>query len=288
MVNLLHDFAARHTVTPAPGAPVAFEGHGARIVIDAAEGTELYPRRKRRDWKRAVACVRQLLANRHNTRLVFEIQSALEGSAPADGYQRLLSTAEGGRIAFERIEFAQKLMDQAWLETLPSDSVGAAYLGYVRSEALSATEFSERSQEGNPEIEVPHPYAWFNRRTRDVHDVWHVLTGYGRDALGETAIIAFTYAQTRSLGLCLIAAGAALRARNSDKRFVRAVWEGYRNGKSAAWLLGEDYEQLMREPLASARRRLRIAPPSIYLTLPSEQRNSMFERRRATPRTEAA
>jgi ubiquinone biosynthesis protein COQ4 len=33
-----------------------------------------------------------------------------------------------------------------------------------------------------------------------VHDIWHVLTGYRRDALGEACLVAFSYAQTRGLG----------------------------------------------------------------------------------------
>jgi ubiquinone biosynthesis protein COQ4 len=46
--------------------------------------------------------------------------------------------------------------------------------------------------------------------------------------------------------------------------FARAVIEGYRNGKRAAWLSGQDYEQLMHEPIDRARQRLGIPDPVRY------------------------
>ena len=40
--------------------------------------------------------------------------------------------------------------------------------------------------------------------------------------------------------------------------------EGYRNGRRAAWLMGEDYEALLHEPLDAARARLGIREPVAY------------------------
>jgi ubiquinone biosynthesis protein COQ4 len=45
---------------------------------------------------------------------------------------------------------------------------------------------------------------------------------------------------------------------------MRAIWEGYRLGRRAAWLPGEDYEALLAEPLEQARARLRIGRPETY------------------------
>ena len=54
---------------------------------------------------------------------------------------------------------------------------------------------------------------------------------------------------------------------------MKAIWQGYRRGKAAKWLLGEDYERLMLEPLESARRRLGITPATIYDSIPAEVRD---------------
>jgi ubiquinone biosynthesis protein COQ4 len=95
-----------------------------------------------------------------------------------------------------------------------------------------------------------------------------VLTGYYADEpLGESCLIAFSYAQTDGLGWAMISGGAALKSLRitGETLFFRAVWEGYRNGKRARWLSGEDYEALMHEPLDQARRRLNIPTPTNYL-----------------------
>lgn len=228
----------------------------------------------RRDWGHALRSLKRLIANKEDTRQVFEIMRALNGDSTAKGYQRLLGHPGGGRIAFERAEFGRRLADDAWLDTLPEGSVGAAYRHFIRSENLSADGLADISRESSDDIDEPHPYAWFARRTRDVHDIWHILSGYHRDALGEACLVAFSYAQTRSLGWAVIAFGAASQARKSrEYPYLKAIWQGYQRGKAAAWLLGEDYDQLMAEPLEVARRRLGITPATIYNSIPADVRD---------------
>jgi ubiquinone biosynthesis protein COQ4 len=227
----------------------------------------------RLDWGHAWRSLQRLLADKEDTRQVFEIMRALNGASTAKGYHRLLATPEGGRIAYERREMSERLMDDAWLDSLPAGSVGAAYREFVRAERLSAEGLAEISREGTSEIEEPHPYAWFGRRTRDVHDIWHTLTGYGRDAAGEACLVAFSYAQTKGLGWALIAFGAISKSWQSRYPYVKAIWEGYRRGQAARWLLGEDYERLMAEPLDQARRRLGLTPPAIYDSIPPAVRD---------------
>ena len=226
----------------------------------------------RLEWGRALGALRRLLADNEDTAQVFEVMRALNGRANARNYARLLATAEGGRLAWERLELARLLMDEAWLAALPAGSVGAAYRDFVRAERLSAEGLAQVSREGLAQIEERHPYAWFGRRTRDIHDIWHVLTGYGRDPLGEACLVAFSFAQTRGVGWALIALGAALRGRPGRYPVKRAIWQGYRRGRAARWLLGEDYERLLREPLEAARRRLGITPPSVYDAIPPQGR----------------
>lgn len=49
-------------------------------------------------------------------------------------------------------------------------------------------------------------YAGVSGRMRDTHDLWHVLTGYSGDVLGETALLGFIFAQTGNPGVALIIA----------------------------------------------------------------------------------
>ena len=243
-------------------------------MVDTAPAPAFRAMSTKLDWPNALRSLRRLLNDKDDTTAVFEIMRALNGSSTAKGYLKLLKTRDGGRIAYARPEFAQLLMDDAWLDSLPDGSVGAAYRGFIREEQLSAEGLAEISREGSTDVDEPHPYAWMGRRTRDVHDIWHILSGYHRDGLGEACLVAFSYAQTRGLGWALIGLGAASRARKSKEQpYVKAIWQGYQRGKAAKWLLGEDYERLMAEPLESARRRLGITPATIYDAIPTGARD---------------
>ncbi|MCR5880976.1 ubiquinone biosynthesis protein COQ4 [Phenylobacterium sp. J367] len=231
------------------------------------------------DWPHAFRALRRLLADKEDTTAVFEIMRSLNGASTAKNYHRLLNTPQGGRIAYQREEFARRLMDDAWLDSLPEGSVGAAYRHFIRSEQLSAEGLAEVSRQGLSQIDEPHPYAWFGRRTRDVHDIWHILTGYHRDALGEACLVGFSYAQTKGLGWLLIALGASSRAgRHKGYPYRKAIWQGYQRGKAAKWLLAEDYEALMAEPLEAARKRLNITPATIYDSIPADARDLVVAR----------
>jgi len=227
----------------------------------------------RRQWSAAWKALGRLLANKEDTGQVFEIMGALNGDSTVKNYRRLLTTVLGGRLAYERVELAPRLMDDAWLDSFTPGTVGAAYRAFVRGENISAEGLAAISRERRGRAaDERHPHAWFGRRIRDIHDIWHVLSGYHRDGLGEACLVAFSYAQTGSLGWALIALGVAFRAfREGHGAAVRAIWQGYQRGKAARWLPGEDFEQLMSEPLETARRRLNLTPPTAYNALAGDQ-----------------
>jgi ubiquinone biosynthesis protein COQ4 len=112
-----------------------------------------------------------------------------------------------------------------------------------------------------------------------VHDVWHVLTGYSTDALGEVCVVAFSYAQTRSLGFAVIALAGARQFQKArlGQPYGRAVREAWRNGRTAAWLPAVDYPALFAMPLDEARQTYKVAPNSAYLAIPEPYRDRFAE-----------
>jgi ubiquinone biosynthesis protein COQ4 len=223
---------------------------------------------ERRDWRRALGALRRLLADNEDTTQVFEIMRALNRGSTRAGYLRLIAGPTGARLAYEHVELEARLMDDAWLDGFADGTVGAAYRAFVRGERLSALGLAQVSKAGlgADQHDQPDPVAWYGRRVRDIHDLWHILTGYGRDPLGEASLVAFSYSQTRGLGWLAIALGALAKGGlGHGVRGVRgAVIEGFRNGRKAAWLPGLDYEKLMGLPLDVARAELGIRPPARY------------------------
>jgi ubiquinone biosynthesis protein COQ4 len=226
----------------------------------------------RRDWRTAFDAIRKLMANGDDTTQVFRIMRALNvGNAPMN-YARLIATEEGGRLAYERTELAQRFTDKAFVAQFAPGTVGAAYRDFLETTGYSADGLAEVSRI-NREEDMIHPYAWFGRRVRDTHDIWHVLTGYKADeSLGEACLVAFSYAQVGGLGWAFIAGAASLKSLKitGNRLFAKAVWEGYAHGKRAKWISGEDYEKLLAEPIDAARARLGIAEPVAYLNAQRE------------------
>lgn len=221
----------------------------------------------RRDWKTAWAALRRLLRNGDDTEQVFVIMRALNAGNGRHNLARLLKTVEGGEMAFRREELADRLSDPDYIASFAPGTVGAAYREFLRETGYSAMGLAEVSNLDKAEVPMPHPYAWFGRRIRDTHDIWHVLNGYKADeTLGEACLVAFSYAQVGGLGWAFIAVGAAIKSLVITKSslFARAVWEGYARGRRAAWLAGEDYHALLNEPLAAARARLGLRPAPLY------------------------
>ncbi len=224
----------------------------------------------------ALRAFRRIVANKEDTAQVFELIRALTGRSIPDGYQRLMQNPEGGRQAYLREELADKFCDKEWLAQFPEGTVGAAYRHFIGLRDLSAYGLAEESRKLGEDIDAAHPIAWYARRLRDIHDVWHVLTGYNTDTLGEACVVAFTHAQTRNQALGFLAAGAAyeLEKAYDGPPYARAIWEGWRNGHKVEWLPAQDYERLFAEPLEAARARLKIPRPTIYDSVPVEARNA--------------
>ncbi|HEY4124402.1 MAG TPA: Coq4 family protein [Rhizomicrobium sp.] len=221
----------------------------------------------RKDWRGAFIAIRKLLADPADTVQVFRVMQGLNRGTAARNYQRLLKTQSGGQIAYTRVELVSRLTDRAWLSQFASGTVGAAYRAFLDRTGFSADGLADISKQVSRIRDEEHPFAWFGRRERDIHDVSHVLTGYrADDPLGELCLVAYTYAQNTGLGWGFIALMGTLKSLTQPHGRVvrRAVWEGYRHGKQAAWLHGEDIEALFAEPLEAARARMNIARPIAY------------------------
>lgn len=226
---------------------------------------------------KAFRAFRRLIRDKEDTAQVFEIMRALTGRSGAAGYNRMLETLEGGRQAFLRDELAAKLDDPAWLARFGPGTVGAEYRAFREARGFTAGGLAETARETTPGSDAPHPVIWYSRRIRDVHDIWHVLTGYGTDALGEACVVSFSYAQTQNLGFGFIGWGAAREIQRENRSIParRAVFQAWRHGRRAQWLPGLDYEALLAEPLETARARLGIRTATVYAAVPEVERAAL-------------
>jgi ubiquinone biosynthesis protein COQ4 len=185
---------------------------------------------------------------------------ALRGRSGIRAFAAFQSSETGRRVLAERRVLLDVLSDRAYLAGLPPGSVGHAYLAFMDAEKLSADGLVMASQEWEKE-KLPADVELFRNRMRDAHDLTHILTGYGRDPLGELCLLAFMNRHTGNLGQLLIVAMSWPRL---PRKARAAVIQAWRNGKKARWMMALDYEGLLARPLEEVRRDLRIADPSCY------------------------
>jgi len=212
--------------------------------------------------------MQKLIANKEDTEQVFHIIEALNGRSFQKNFAAFAATPEGKRHLKERTYLPPILDDHSWIEKLPEGTVGRAYIDFMRREGLSAQGLVEESEKFRSKArEFDDDYLWYANRLRDTHDLFHVLSGYNRDALGEASLLAFTYSQNPGAGVLFIAfMGCRTIAKHAPKeaRIMDSFREGKRNGAKAGKIIREDIVALMHEPLEAARARLGIEKPVAY------------------------
>lgn len=222
--------------------------------------------RKRIEPLKAWRAVQALIADKEDTGQVFKVIDALSGGAEERMFNRFMATKEGQRIVAEKRDLIAVLNDRERLSRLPEGTLGRAYYAFMAEENLTADGLVAASMEAPRRMDRYESTRLFGDRMRDSHDLWHVTSGYGRDGLGELCLLAFTYAQTKNRGIGFIVfMGARVTAREARGVGIwRAVREGYRHGRKAAWLPAADWEALLDKPLTEVRALLGITPPSVY------------------------
>lgn len=219
--------------------------------------------------KRALKALWKLLADPNDTAQVFTIIESLAGRSQLELYNRFLSEPSGQRLLQDRPQILEKLADRAYLESLPAGSLGRAYLAFLDREGITPDGLVEASVEGHAmELDPESEPEYIRSRLRDTHDLWHAVTGYEGDVLGELALLAFSTAQTSNPGIDLIVIAGALRSRKLE--VAKRALSAYRDGKRAAWLPGVVWEELLPRPLIDVRRELGIAPAAPYTRMRSD------------------
>jgi ubiquinone biosynthesis protein COQ4 len=223
------------------------------------------PPPRRRDWPRAWRALRNLIADPERTDQVFEIVRALSGNAFDRAFERFAATRDGRRLLAERPALLATLSDRAALHAMPVGSFGRAYAEFMEAGSLEAGGLVEAeemaSERFDDELPEDPDRQFFGDRLRDMHDLWHVLTGYGRDEAGEAANLAFTLGQVWNFGIAaIVAAGAVIGPKDIALTWPRYLYHAWRRGHRAALLSAAPYEQLLSLPLDDVRRQLNIEP----------------------------
>ena len=234
--------------------------------------------KSRRRPLKALHHFRKLIENKEDTSQVFYIVEALNGNSFQKAFVKFANSEEG-RKRLDEARYLPPLLDNHdWLRTLPDGSLGRAYLDFMTREGLTAkglvdeyTASGINRDYGHPEMNI------YGDRLRDTHDMLHVLTGFGRDALGEASVLGFSHAQHGGPGILFIAYGAAREVRKTAPKgapVYKSINEARRIGKAAKDIAYEDLLELLPQQINDVRAQLGIELPTYYHAVHAQMRDN--------------
>ena len=222
----------------------------------------------RYDFPKAWRHFKELIKDKENTAEVAPIFEALPWRGVYDAALAFLKSERGQAIRKSEPSLVALLDDHAALRKLPKGSLAHVYCDFMEREGLSAQGLvDELNRYRRPDQYFDDQVDWYFSRMRDTHDLLHVLSGFGRDALGEQCVLAFTYGQQPALAhLFLGYAGAFEIAKRATVKVpvFRAVREAQKLGTACPRLVEMPIRDLLAMQYDEARRLLGITDPHYY------------------------
>jgi len=197
----------------------------------------------------------------HGARLVLTFdQNRMERN-----FQDFAADERGQQILEGAPSLFERLTDRESLARLPTGSLGRTYLDFMVREGISTESLD--SEVAPVEIEVLNPDAprrRFSQHMRASHDLWHVLTGYHRDLLGELQVLTFSHQQTGSPAFKWLSRFGRWGAGRRIPGALALLDLAAKRGRNSCCLATADWETHLCEPIDDVRSKLGIGPPPKY------------------------
>ncbi|CAM9391692.1 unnamed protein product [Chrysoparadoxa australica] len=175
-------------------------------------------------------------------------------------HHTMLMSEEGRLLLKDRPVINKEAVEAAGLGSLPEHTLGGAY-----SRFMSAHGFSPDSRTAVRFVDDP-TLAYVMLRYRQVHDIWHVLSGMPPTVEGEIALKWFEMVHAGLPVAALSALGGPLGLdREGRARLASHLPWALRAGRRAVPLLGVHYETRWQMPLEAVRNELRFEPVGAQL-----------------------
>lgn len=212
-----------------------------------------------------------LVGDRDDTRYVFAFFDAVNGRSNEAYYDKFFASAYGRGFLKDPEALGRTLLDRDTLQSHGPGTFAAAYLHYLDSEGLSPLGVHEAAVDVDPDRMArlkekwPDLY-WLQYHGSLIHDLYHVLTGYGRDPLGEALLLVFSGIHTGSRGARLLGAMAGLRIRSEIPSWPvgRMMKEAVGLARGAEHFPTADLASLLPLPLDEARAKVKVGVPVLY------------------------
>ena len=168
----------------------------------------------------------------------------------------MLRSPAGRRILRDRPRLTSASLDLPRLRSLPANTVGRTYVGWLDREGVTPDTRSAVRYIDDEEC------AYVMQRYRECHDFYHALTGLPIVREGEVALKAFEWANT-GLPMTGLSMFAALTLKRSERRRFASVYLPWalRNGWRAEEVINVYWEEELESGVDELRARLGVEQP---------------------------
>jgi ubiquinone biosynthesis protein COQ4 len=195
----------------------------------------------------------RLVRDPNRLKEVFEMSDALatpEAIAPI--VEQLAASSPA--IAHALDERHRIHVDIPSLRKLPEGTLGRTFAEHMIANNLDPSAL--------PKLSSDDRNTFFRAHLYETHDIWHVVTGYTTDLVGELGLQAFYLAQIPGPLPALLVSVGFLRMGIYDQEltipFMDAIVHGWRMGRSAPPLFGVRWDEMWQLPVSEVRQRLEI------------------------------
>jgi ubiquinone biosynthesis protein COQ4 len=198
---------------------------------------------------------------------VFEMADALgtpEAMTPI--VDRVARDPRIARAIAERHRIPRINLDE--LKKLPEGTLGRTFAEHMFANKLDPSALPDlpssdrRSRSSTRRIGEADRIMFFRAHLYETHDIWHVITGFRTDLVGELGLQSFYLSQIPGPLPSLLVAVGFLRSGIYDQEltnpFMEALIRGWRLGKKAQPLFGVHWDEMWEQPIEDVRRKLGI------------------------------
>jgi ubiquinone biosynthesis protein COQ4 len=219
-----------------------------------------------RNWRRAAACWKGPVNPVKNHEEFLELVMALAGPSFQQAYDDFRADPDGQRLLAERPRIEDRLLDDAFLADCPGGSLGHAYRDFMSQNRLDAALYDQAHDLPaiGKRLGWDDDFYYVIHRGIILHDMLHVLGGYGPDIGGEIGVLAFTQGQAPNPASAVMLRAMAFAPIRMDRpRLRRFCREATTRGQRASILMAKPYEELLSESLDEVRTDLGVEPAEL-------------------------
>jgi len=215
-------------------------------------------------WQRAFQALGRIVANPEATDQVLVFSAYANAGSMHRRLHRFFDHPAGQKLYREQRAIDSHTVDLDALAALPAGTLGHAYAHFLRSRGLTPDVFD------GPPADISDPRAaYVVQRTRQTHDLWHVVTGHDTNPAGEIALQAFTFGQLRAPSTLILSTVGTLKGLREKPGLPLDVLAAFRAGKAARPLIAFPWEDHWSTPLVEVRTLLGLATTPAKTTLPA-------------------